>query len=229
MKREEKNMRAFRIITACLLSALLSSCATLDPPALANDPDPRIIQMEGGQVMLEVVGEVINSGAPAPLGSSNQFGYVSFVKGVGGIFSGSPENETTARITFFTEVNTTRVTSHGPFSIVLREGTTTIFLNNSPASFGTPDSFRSGTPIQVSSIRQQVIVDTVEKTFTVVNLNTITSASPFSLDGPMLQIGKPSEVFRTSLQGVLFVRSGGTPPPTGHFAGYAVGVDSKKS
>ena len=224
-------MRPFRIIAACLLSALLLGFATANPPVLADDEDRdvRIIHMQEGQVVLEVIGEVINSGTPAPLGSSNQFGYVSFLKGVDAIFSGTPANETTARITFFTEVTTTRVTSHGPFSIVLREGTTTIFLNSSPASFSTPDSFRSGTPIQVSTIRQQVILDTVEKTFTVVNLNTITSASPFSLDGPMLQIGKSGEVFRTSLQGVLFVRSGGTPPPTGHFAGYAVGVDNKKS
>ncbi len=223
-------MRAFRIITACLLAALLSGFATLNPSALADDDsDLRIIHMLEGQVMLEVVGEVINSGTPAPLGSSNQFGYVSFLKGVDGIFSGTPSNETTARITFFTEVSTTRVTSHGPFSIVLREGTTTLFLNSSPASFSTPDSFRSGTPIQVSTIRQQVIVDTVERTFTVVNLNRIKSASPFSLDGPMLQVGKPGEAFRTSLQGVLFVRGGGVPPPTGHFAGYAVGVYTKKS
>jgi hypothetical protein len=198
---------------------------TLNPPVLADDNlGLRVIHMQEGQVVLEVVGEVINSGTPAPLGSSNQFGYVSFLKGVDSIFSGTPANETTAQITFFTEVTTTRITSHGPFSIVLREGTTTLYLNNPPANFSTPDSFRSGTPVQVSTMRQQVIVDTLEKTFTVVNLNTIASASPFLLDNQNLQIGAPREAFRTSLQGVLFVRAGGTPPPTGHFAGYAVGV-----
>jgi hypothetical protein len=220
-------MRAFRVITACLLSALPSGFAILNPPVLADDLAPRILHMQEGQVMLEVVGEVINSGTPAPLGSSNQFGYVSFLNGVDAIFSGSPANQTTARITFFTEATTTRMTSHGPFSIVLREGTTTLYLNSSPADFSTPDSFRSGTPIQVSTMRQQVIVDTVEKTFTVVNLNTITSASQFLLDGQTLQIGTPGEAFRTSLQGVLFVRGGGTPPPSGHFAGYAVGVQKE--
>jgi hypothetical protein len=214
-------MRTFRIITACLFSALLWGFATLNPPVLAED-DLRIIHIQEGQVVLEVVGEVINSGTPAPLGSSNQFGYVSFLKGVDSIFSGSPANETTARITFFTEATTTRVTSHGPFSIVLREGTTTLYLNSPPADFRTPDSFRSGTPIQVSTMRQQVIVDLLEKTFTVANLNTITSAL---LDDQTLQIGTRREAFRTSLQGVSFVRGGGTPPPTGHFAGYAVGVE----
>ena len=221
-------MHAHRIITACLMMALLMSTLALESPAFAVATDSPIIRMEGGQVMLEVVGEVINSATPAPLGSSIQFGYVSFLKDVDSVFTGSPENETTARFTFFTEVNTTRVTGHGPFSIVIREGTTTVYLNNSPAGFGTPDSFRSGTPIQVSSIHQQVIVDTVEKTFTVVNLNTITAASKFLLDSAIKQIGKPGEAFRTVLQGVLVVR-GGTPPPTGHFAGYAVGADHKNT
>lgn len=221
-------MRAQRIIPACLSLALLVGAQVGDLPAQADDPDPLIIHMEGGQVMLEVVGETI-SGPPAPLGSVTIFGYVSFLRGVEQIFNGTPENETTARITFFTEATNTRVTTHGPFAIVIREGTTTLFLNSSPASFTNPDSFRSGTPIQVSTIRQQVIVDNLERTFTVVNLNTITSASPFSLDGPMLQIGKPGEAFRTSLQGVLFIRSGGTPPPLAHIAGYAVGVDNKKN
>ena len=222
-------MHAVRMIAASSLMVLVSICLGVETPALASDSDHRNIPMEGGEVMLEVVGQVINSGAPAPLGSSIQFGYVSFLKDVDAIFTGSPQNETTARITFFTEVNTTRVTSHGPFSIVVREGTTTLYLNSSPANFGTPDSFRSGTPIQVSAIHQQVIVDTVEKTFAVANINTIASTSPFLLDGQMLEIGKHGQAFRTSLQGVLFTRSGGTPPPTGHFAGYAVGVDDKKN
>ena len=208
-------MRAFRMVTTRLSLVFLTSFLGMGSQALAGDLD------------LEVVGQVINSGAPAPLGSSIQFGYVSFLHGVDGIFSGSPADETTARITFFTEVNTTRVTSHGPFSIVLREGTTTLYLNSSPANFSIPDSFRSGTPIQVSTIHQQVIVDTVERTFSVVNLNTITSALNFLFDGSRLQIGKTGGVFRTSLQGVLFVRSGATPPPTGHFAGYAVGVEKR--
>jgi hypothetical protein len=68
-------------------------------------------------------------------------------------------------LTFFTEVKTTRVTPHGPFSVVIREGTTTFYRNATPASFTIPDSFQSGEAILSSTIRQQVILDTVEKTF----------------------------------------------------------------
>ena len=212
-----------RNLMICLIAVLLSGFANPGQQALASDAD-HVIHMQSGQVALELVGQVNNSGSPAPLGSSIQYGYVSALNGLDNVFSGTPEDESTARFTFYTEVSTTRVTTHGPFSIVIREETTTLYLNSLSATFATPDSFRSGMPIQVSAIHQQVIVDTVEKTFTVVNINTIMSSWRFLLDGQMLKIGAPGEGFRTSLQGVLFVRSGGVPPPTGHFAGYAVGV-----
>ena len=74
-------------------------------------------------------------------------------------------------------------------TIIVREGTTTLYLNSSPATFSSPDAFRSGTPIQTSVIHQQVIVDTIEKTFTVVNSNTITSTELFWLDGTEFELG----------------------------------------
>jgi hypothetical protein len=181
-----------------------------------------------GQIVFEVIGQVDNSAMPAPLGSSTQFGYISFARGIDPIFTDSNpanQNESTAELTFFTQVNTTRVTANGPFRVIIREGTTTLYLNTPPSSFSNPDSFASGTPIQVSNIRQQVIVDTVENTFTVTNLNTITSATPFPLNGGEKKLGRVNDEFRTSLQGVVTVRNGGTPPPTGFFSGYAVGID----
>jgi hypothetical protein len=220
-------MLAQRVIAMYLCLALVLGWG-LVPAAQAAEPEPDIIQMESGQVMLEFVGQTV-AGPPSPLGSVNIFGYVSFLKGVDQIFTGTPENETTARITFFTEATNTRATANGPFSVIVREGTTTLYLNSSPPNFNDPESFRAGAPIQVSTIRQQIILDNPEKTFSGANLNTITSATLFSLDGRTLQIGKPTQAFRTSLQGVLFTRSGGTPPPQAHIVGYAVGVSGKKN
>ena len=189
------------------------------------------VSMVPGRIALEVTGQVDNSGTPAPLGSSTQFGYLSFVNGIPSIFTDSNpanQNEHTAVFTFVTQVDTERVTANaangGPFSIIIRTGTTTLYLASSGADFTDPASFESGTPIQVSGIRQQVIVDNSEKTFTVENLNTITSSMPFTLSGSRFQLGNVGEGFRTSLVGVLTVRSGATPPPTGYFGGYAVGV-----
>jgi hypothetical protein len=126
-------------------------------------------------------------------------------------------------LTFFTNVNTTRVTANGPFSIIIREGTTTFYRNTGPASFSTPDSFQSGEAVLASTIRQQVIVDTVEKTFTVVNVNTITSTNSFDLGPQTVRIGQSRDMIRTSLMGVPRARDA-VPPPTGYFAGSAVGV-----
>ena len=200
--------------------------------ACAVDDDLNRLNTLEGQVMVEVVGQVTNFPADAthPIGSSIQYGYLSHVNGIANVFTTSDpalQNESTAELTFYTEVTTRRVTVNGPFSIIVREGTTTIYLNSPPASFSTPDSFRSGTPIQTSTIRQQVILDGPEKTFTVVNSNTIVTTSEFTLDGQRYLLGSDGQIFRTHLQGVLFARSGGTPPPTGHFAGYAIGVDRK--
>lgn len=189
---------------------------------------PVALPIETGHVVLEVVGEVNNLAATpaAPLGSSQQFGYVSALEGAETVFSDpnpASQNEATALLTFFTDVNTVRVTPHGPFSIVIREGTTTFYRNTAPAAFSAPESFRAGEPILISTIRQQVIVDTVEKTFTVVNVNTIDETSAFVLGDDVVRIGAPGDRVNTSLVGVLRVRDGAVPP-TGHFAGSGVGV-----
>lgn len=186
------------------------------------------LPIETGHVVLDVVGAVNNVAATsdAPLGSSQQFGYVSNLEGVESVFADptpANQNETTALLTFFTDVKTIRVTPHGPFSIVIREGTTTFYRNTAPASFTIPDSFQSGVPILSSTIRQQVIVDAVEKTFTVVNLNAITATRFFDLGEEIVRIGAAGDLIRTSLMGVLRVRDG-VPPPTGHFAGSGVGI-----
>jgi len=217
-------------IRRVLLSLAVVSAvgATATSRLVAAGPRLLPIRIEPGHVVLEVVGQVNNfaATADAPLGSSQQFGYVSNLEGAQDVFTDTDpasQNETTAMLTFFTNVNTTRVTANGPFSIVIREGTTTFYRNTAPASFSTPDSFQSGEPVLRSTIRQQVIVDAVEKTFTVVNVNTVTATRSFDLGTQRVRIGRPGDIIRTSLMGVLRARDG-APPPTGHFAGSGVGV-----
>lgn len=208
-------------------ATLLGAC--LSASQVWGQPHPIRVEIETGHVVLEVTGQVDNF-APtldAPLGSSQQFGYVSHLEGVEDLFTDSMpanQNETTAMLTFFTEVKTVRVTPNGPFSIVIREGTTTFYRTTAPASFSTPESFRSGEPVLTSTIRQQVILDTVERTFTVVNLNTITGTRRFDLGHKVVRIGTRGDLIRTSLMGVLRIRDGATPP-AGHFAGHGVGIE----
>ena len=159
----------------------------------------------GGQILMEYVGQVIN-GTPA---SSNQFGNLQAVSGV----------DPSLPLTFYTQAETVKTVANGPLRIVDRTGTTTIYLTSAPGDFSNPDSFRSGTPVQISTLRQQVIVDTSTGAFSVVNINTITSATEFLSDGEEVQLGEAEQSFRTVLNGHL-----NTPgmSPTGWFGGYAV-------
>jgi hypothetical protein len=156
---------------------------------------------------MEYVGQVIN-GTPTPA-SSNQFGNLQAVSGV----------DPSLSFTFYTQAETVKAVANGPLRIVDRTGTTTIYLASAPGDFSNPDSFRSGTPVQISTLRQQVIVDTSTGAFSVVNINTITSATEFLSDGEEVQLGEAGQSFRTVLNGHL-----NTPgmSPTGRFGGYAI-------
>jgi hypothetical protein len=210
-----KTIKNLTLITVLFL-------ALTSPHSSRGDSDENVekIKVAEGQILYEIIGQVIN-GTPT---TSTQFGYYTYIKGIDGLFAGTPENETTAWFTFHRETTNLRVTVNGPLRIISREGTTTVYLNAAPAGdFSNPDSFRAGVPIQTSTLRQQVIVDTVTQTFTVVNQDTITSTSLFSVNGRTYQIGKVGDVFRTTKNGHLT-----GPVPSGHFAGYSVGAEKSK-
>lgn len=160
-----------------------------------------------GQILMEYVGQVIN-GTPTQA-SSNQFGNLQGMAGV----------DPSLQFTFYTEATTVKAVVNGPLRIVDRTGTTTIYLASASGDFSNPDSFRAGTPVQVSTLRQQVIVDTSTGAFTVVNINTITTAAEFVSDGDEIQLGKAGQSFRTVLNGHLNAPG---MLPTGWFGGYAV-------
>ena len=186
--------------------------------AMAQTGDVQLVRLGEDVVGLEYVGNVNNSGA-----NSSQFGYFDYVTQLPA-FNGTPEDAAHANITFFTEAVTQRVTINGTLKIVDRTGTTTVYLATSPGSFSDPDSFRSGTPIQVSTMQQQVILDTITGDFSVVNVNTITDTSAFWLANHKYRLGKAGDRFRTILRGKSNLTSPGAQPGF-YIAGYAVGVD----
>ena len=73
--------------------------------------------------------------------------------------------------------------NNGPFRIVDRTGTTTIYLNSGPSDFTNPATFSQGMPIQVSNYHQQVILNTGTNAFLTVHTNTVTHVETFTLDG----------------------------------------------
>jgi len=199
------------------LSPLALAAMLVFTPALAKAQSGDSLQhvtFDEDVVSLEFIGNVNNSGP-----NSNQFGYFSFVSQIPA-FNATPETAATANFTFYTEAVNQRVTNNGTLRIVDRIGTTTVYLTTSPASFADPESFRSGTPIQISALRQQVILDTTTGDFSVVNINTVTDVSPFYLSGQQYQLGKLGNRFRTLLRG----KTNTAAPPGFFMAGYAVGI-----
>jgi hypothetical protein len=168
------------------------------------------------QVVYELIGEFNNSGL-----ASQQYGYLSSITGLDNAFSSTiTKNETSALFTFVTNATTFQVVNHGPFRIVDRTGTTTIYLNSGPSDFNNPVSFSQGTPIQVSSYRQQVIINTLTNTFVTVHTNTVTEVGTFTLNGVAYRLGQLGKSFRTNYSG-----QNNTPAatPTGWFAGTSTG------
>ena len=189
--------------------------------------DTAVINMEPGQVMLEFVGQMVDT-PTTTLPGSNQFGFLSFIRGLKAIFmtDSPPFDGTTAKFGFVTRATTTREIANGPLVVITREGVTRISFTPCPwclsPSVGiiNPSLSIPVFLIQTSTLRQQVIIDNDTRSFSVVNINTITETRPFDLGGTQFQLGKVGQIFRTSLTGQLDpVRQ-----TEGHFAGHAVGV-----
>ena len=193
---------------------------------------------QGDQLLYEFVGQVQNF-APAGPGlpaTSIQYGYLSHVEGLsdGQIYlPGVPQNEASALLTFYNDSVTEKVTTHGSLRIVIREGTTTIYVNRTPSGDFTtpkPDSFRQGTPVLMTRWRHQVILDgvpspdpTAPRTnlFFVTWWHTITAAKRFNLGDDCVKLGRTGQTLQQHLVGGVDF----TGTVNGKFAGYVTGSE----
>ena len=186
---------------------------------LAVPPGPHTSRAAESDREVELIGAVLNSGP-----SSAQYGYISFINGIPGIFAESPQNEATALLTFYSDTTTLRVINNGPLRIVNREGTMTIYLNDKPkGDFTTPASFRGGIPVMTATLRHQVILDTVTNQFTAFFVNTIKSSSGFVLAGRKYELGKIGQTFHMTVLG----RPSTSGPGQFAIAGHIAGVDGR--
>jgi len=135
-------------------------------------------------------------------------------------FKGEPADETNARFTFYAEAATLRIIANGPLRVITRSGTITIYRDAVPnGSFTDPSTFRDGTAVLVATFRQEAIVDTVSGTFSTFHQNRIVSTRPFAAGKSTVQLGVIGETFTTVFHGHTNMPG----PPSGWFAGYAVG------
>jgi hypothetical protein len=197
--------------------AMINLCfvAAFPSPLLAQDAG--LTKTAKGNIAFELIGQVWNV-SPS---SSHQYGYLSFIDGIDSVFAGTPHDERTARFTFYTQADTTQVIDNGNLRIVDRTGTTTIFLDDAlNGDFARPEFFADGTAILTMSLKQQVILDRVENTFTTVNINTVTLSSTFTVDGKSVRLGNIGDQFRTFISG-----RANTGTPAGFvIAGYVVPI-----
>jgi hypothetical protein len=195
--------------------------ATLTPSLAASAAEGRSLKADsvepnGGRgLTFEIVGQVQNSAPGVSPATSIQYGYLSYLRGLT-VFTGVP-GESTALLSFYTDAVPTQVATDGPLRVIDRTGTVTFYLNpGGGGSFADPNTFRAGSPLMVSDLRQQVILDTVTNAFTAQNLNTVTSARSFTSANGVLQLGSRGDRFRTVITGHL-----NTPgPPSAFMAGY---------
>ncbi len=157
--------------------------------ALAADP-AAVLHPPAG-INLEYIGQGLVV-SPAEV---YQYGYFTHVAGVENLFSGAPNNASTAFFTFLNELSTTRVTDNGPLRIVDRKGTATIYLNPAGgANFEDPDSFSAGTPVLTAALRHQVILDTLNGNTIIVNFDlTVTAAEFFTVGDIKHRLGQPGQ------------------------------------
>ena len=167
---------------------------------------------------LELVGQFQNSAPGVTPATHVHYGYLSYLRGLSA-FTAAPNNETTARFTFYADAATPRVIPNGPLRIVTRVGRLTIYRDPAPdGDFGRPSTFRDGTPVLVARFRQQVVTNTVTNSFTTFHTNTIIAARPFSTRSGDIQLGRVGATFKTYFNGQANMPG----PPSGYFGGYAI-------
>ena len=211
-----------KTIDRIFFALLFAFALTVSSSVMGQGQGAPKLKLDKDGIALEIVGQVQN----VPMGPSNQYGYISAINGIDSVFNSSTHNEGTALFTFYTEAHTDSVINNGKLRIVDRTGTTTIHFDTAPnGNFNDPNTFRDGTPILTMTLKQQVILDVVEGTFTTVNVNVVTEASSFWLGGEKLQLARERDQFRTLING----RTNDTGTPAGFvIAGYVVPIEDDR-
>jgi hypothetical protein len=213
--------RLVRSASRFVLTAIALSAAVFPASAKAGFPED--------DVAFELVGVVKNS-PPGQPPTSIQYGYLSNLNGydAAALFAaGAPaQNETTALFTFFDDSTTVRVIASGTQRVVNRDGTMTIYYDDTPDGDLTtpnPDTFRDGIPVLVMSFHHQVVLDTATGLAMVTFVNTVTSADTFTFNGDEVRLAKVGDKFRLS----IFVLPDPAGLVTGKIAGTAVAMAKK--
>lgn len=221
MRQRIERERSRRRINQSVRGLVLALLAAVTTVSIASGS-------EDGWREDDVIFEIMGQARVLSPTSAIQYGYLSSIPELDGIFSSevpAEQNETTAFFTFFNTATTLRVTVQGGLTVATREGTMTVYLDPAPnGTYDVPESFSDGTPVQVSNWQHQVILDSATGRFTVQFSNRITSAKRFDWKGESIRLGKVGDRFRLGGSGIL------RGPGLFDLAGYAVlgGTDRRR-
>lgn len=198
------------------IRALVCICALFASPALRAADQP------GTYLGYELIGQVLNVNPSQSL----QYGYLSRVSGLDPVATQarSPITEATALLTFYNDTTTQQVINNGPLRVIDRTGTATIYFNaGGGGDFGTPDSFRAGKPVQTSTLRHQVVIDTSTGYFTASFELAVNSVTVFTIAGASYHLGNVGQVYHWNVYGKLTA----TGPPSAQIAGFASDIKAE--
>ncbi len=200
--------------------------ATAPPEAPAGEVETIAVATDGGNAF-EFVGEIDQRG-----GNFTIYGYLTRIAGLepADLFTDAdPANwsEATARFTFFGAAKlTTRSVVDNRLFVITAEGTVRFYFNPAAgASFGAPESFFSGTAVSEAQIAVRNVLGTVAPDTGVTDGGgglTLTTVTPFDLDGRRYQIGTPDGTYRVAFSGVGVRLEPTEPRAVLAIAGYAV-------
>ena len=212
MVRMFKDSRSYGASHRCRSIFIAASIAILTSGLPARSADVGA----GTQLGYQFVGQVLNVSAAQSL----QYGYLSSVPGLDTISTSLPVSEASALLTFYNDTATKQIINNGPIRVIERTGTAAIYLNASGGgNFNSPDSFRSGTPIQTCTLRHQVILDTSTGYFTAKFEMVVTTVRVFQINGSNHRLGHDGEVYGWNVAGKLTQQG----PPSAQIAGFASG------
>lgn len=196
------------------------------PQAITGEAETVGITTDGGNA-LEFVGKIDQRG-----GDFTIYGYVTRIAGLEppDLFSDADPanwNETTARFTLFGAATlTTRSVVDNRLFVITAEGTVRFYFNPAAgASFDAPESFFSGTEVSEAQIAIRNVLGTVAPDTGVTDGGgglTLTTVTPFDLDGRSYQFGTPNGTYRVAFSGVGVRLEPAEPRAVLAIAGYAV-------
>jgi hypothetical protein len=185
------------------------ACSSSQTPTVLSTPgftlegvttNVGIAPTASGAPMLMVTGAVATTTSTAA-----SYGFVNGMRGLWPVDQSGYRDHLDQGLFTFSSTTTLTQTTIGTFiSTTIRTGTFSINLSTTGSGhFYSPASFSSGMPVLTGTIGEQILPNADGQSFTTISQVTITSVTPFSLNGTCYQLGAVGQTFAIEGSGQL--------------------------